>query len=102
MTEAHGLHRADAPETSIEAAHSVDATKLEGMVYQEIRKSGGAGLISDDLIQKFDYLPYSSVTARFAALERKSMIVRAGEKRKGRSGRQQMVMHCKFYAPKAD
>lgn len=102
MTEPHELHRADAPETSVDAAHSVEATKLEGMVYQEIRKSGDAGLISDDLIRKFDYLPYSSVTARFAALERKLMIVRAGEKRKGRSGRYQMVMHCKSCAPKAD
>jgi hypothetical protein len=90
--EPHKLHRKDALDTSIEAANSVDATKLEGMVYREIKGAGRDGLISDDLLIKFPNLPYSSVTARFAALERKGFIVRSGDKRKGRSGRSQMVM----------
>ena len=93
MTEVHHLYRAGGPETSMEAAEAIDATKLEGMVYREIKKAGSDGLISDDLLNVFSYLPYSSVTARFAALERKGLIVRSGEKRKGRSGRNQMVMH---------
>jgi hypothetical protein len=37
-------------------------------------------------------MPYSSITARFISLKRKGCIVYTGEKRVGRSGRNQRVM----------
>jgi hypothetical protein len=91
-TEAHKLHRKDSLGTSIESAYSVDTTRLEEMVYNEIASFGNAGCISDDILYKYPSFPYSSITARFASLERKGLIYRNGEKKRGRSGRNQSVM----------
>ena len=68
------LHRSDSPSTSIEAAYSVDTTTLERMVYEQIKLAGDEGLIADDLLNMFSDFPYSSITARFSALERKDLI----------------------------
>ena len=94
-TEPHKLHRSDSPSTSVESAHSVDTTTLERMVYEQIKSAGDEGLIADDLLNMFSDFPYSSITARFSALERKDLIERKGEKRRGRSGRNQLVMTAK-------
>lgn len=91
-TDAHKLHRKSSLETSVEAAYSVDTTKLEEMVYNEIASFGNAGCISDDILSKYPSFPYSSITARFASLERKGLIYRNGEKKRGRSGRNQSIM----------
>jgi hypothetical protein len=91
-TEAYKLHRKDSTETSAEAAYSVNTTNLEEMVYNEIASFGSSGCISDDILSKYPSFPYSSITARFASLERKELIYRNGEKRRGRSGRNQSVM----------
>lgn len=89
------LVRRDAPDTSHEAAHSVDTPKLEGMVYAEIFKYGNKGCISDDVRRSFPNLPYSSVTARYRALLDKGYIEDTGERRKGQSGTKQRVMRVK-------
>lgn len=99
MTEQYGtdpieLYRAGDPDTSAEAAHSVDTTHLEKIVHAAITASGAAGCISADLLAKFSYLPYSSVTARFSALERKGFITCGPDKRIGPSGRSQRVMRA--------
>ena len=91
-TDPEMLHGASSSDTSIEAAHAVDTTKLERMVHEAIKRAGPDGCIADELLAQFRRFPYSSITARFAALERKSHIFRSGEKRKGRSGRSQQVM----------
>ena len=91
-TEAYKLHRKDSIDTSVEAAHSVDTTSLEEMVYKEIASYGKSGCISDEVLSKYPNFPYSSITARFASLERKGLIYRDGDKRKGNSGRKQSVM----------
>ena len=91
-TEAHKLHRKNSTETSVEAAYSVDTTKLEEMVYNDIASFGSSGCISDDILSKHPSFPYSSITARFASLERKGLIYRNGEKKRGRSGRNQSIM----------
>jgi len=62
------------------------------MVHDEIKLAGESGLIADDLLRIFSDFPYSSITARFSALERKGLIQRNGDKREGRSGRSQLVM----------
>ena len=91
-TDPHKLYTSDSPETSVEAAHAVDTPKLEKIVHEAIISFGSEGAIADDLLTQFYGYPYSSITARFAALERKGFIYRNGEKKKGRSGRNQMIM----------
>lgn len=89
-TDPHKLHRKDSPETSVEAAHHVDTTALEQMVYEAIRQYPN-GCIADELLSQFSGYPYSSITARFRALIDKGFIEVIGT-RKGRSGRSQRVM----------
>ena len=91
-TSAYKLVRRDDPDTSHAAAASVDTTRLEGMVFEAICAYGAKGCISDELLIKFPYLPYSSVTARYRALLDKKFIIDTGERRKGKSGRPQRVM----------
>lgn len=94
-TPAHQLHRSDSPSTSVEAAYAVDTTKLEQMVFEAI-KGFTSGCIADDLLKRFSPpYPYSSITARFSALERKKFITCGPDKRVGRSGRQQRVMRIR-------
>ena len=90
-TSAHMLHRKDSPDTSVQAAYQLDSTKLEKIVYDTI-KSFESGCIADDVLAKLPEYRYSSITARFAALDRKGFIYRDGDKRKGDSGRGQLVM----------
>lgn len=89
-TDPHKLYRKDSPATSVEAAHSVDTTALEQMVYEAIRRRPD-GCIADELLTEFSGYPYSSITARFKALIDKGFIEVIGS-RKGRSGRSQRVM----------
>lgn len=93
-TEASLLYKRGDAETSIEAANSVDTTKLEKMVHDAIIAHGEAGCISDMLLDQFNRYPYSSITARYAALERKGFIYRNGDKAKGRSGKNQLIMRA--------
>ena len=86
------LVRREDPETSHEAAEKVDSTRLEEMVYLAIREFGDRGCTSDEVRAKFN-LPYSSVTARYKALEEKGLIEYDG-KRPGNSGRLQRVMRA--------
>ena len=96
-TDAHELYRSEDPDTSAEAAHSIDSTKLERMVHEAIYSYADNGCIASDLLSTYDYLPYSSVTARFSALERKGYITCGPDKRRGPSGRNQRVMRAGPY-----
>lgn len=97
-TPAYKLHRTDTPVTSMEAAHAVDTSRLESIVYNVILESGENGIISDEVRnicrERHQINSYSSVTARFKALEEKNLIKREGDKRKGASGRSQYVMRA--------
>jgi hypothetical protein len=84
------LARTDSPETSKEAAQTVDSTKLEKMVYEAIR-GFPEGCISDEILGMYPQYPYSSITARYRALLDKGLIEVTGVKR-GRFGRNQRVM----------
>lgn len=85
------LFRKNDPQTSFEAAEKVDTTKLEMMVYEAIKSFGEHGCISDQILNIFPTLPYSSVTARYKALMEKGYIKIDGT-RIGKSGRKQRVM----------
>jgi len=95
--ESFHLYRATAPQTSIEAAEKLDVNKLEHIVLGVIA-SFPDGCISDDVRDAcwewHGIVSYSSVTARFSALERKNLIVYTGDTRKGRSGRSQRIMQA--------
>jgi hypothetical protein len=92
-TNPHILHRAEGPSTSREAAYSVDTARLERMVLIVIG-SFDDGCISDEVRAHFpEGTPYSSVTARYAALDTKGLIRRYDWRtRPGDSGKSQMIM----------
>jgi hypothetical protein len=85
------LFRKNDPQTSFEAAEKVDTPSLEKMVYEAIKSFGEHGCISDQILEMFPQMPYSSITARYKALLSKGYIEITGT-RVGRSGRQQRVM----------
>jgi len=93
-TPAFKLVRKDDPSTSFEAAVKVDTSRLERMVYEAIKAYGQDGCISDQIVAQFSDLPYSSVTARYRALLDKGFIEDTGQRRAGRSGRQQRIMRA--------
>ena len=88
MTDAHKLYRRGDPDTSREAAEKVPATRLEKMVLDVIARFP-EGVISDDVrricAEEFNVTSYSSITARYKALEEKGLIEFNG-KRAGKSG----------------
>ena len=90
-TPAFKLVRKEDPATSHQAAQAVDTNKMESLVYETIAAYGPDGCISDDVLAKLPFLPYSSVTARYKALIDKGFIEVIGA-RKGTSGRLQRVM----------
>jgi len=86
------LARHTDPSTSHMAAESVDATRLEGLVMDVINCYGTTGCISDEVRHCLPWLSHSTVTPRFRPLTNKGLIVRDSSKRKGDSGKQQLVM----------
>ena len=92
------LFRNDAPSTSIEAAESLDVSRLENLVLGVI-SSFADGCISDEVRkvceEKYELSNYSSVTARYKGLADKGLIFYTGEQRKGNSGRNMRVMMAK-------
>jgi hypothetical protein len=91
-TDPRKLHRRESIDTSIEAAHAVDTTKLEELVLRAVYSAGIIGAIQDDALRAFPAYPYSSITARFASLLEKKLIEDTGTRRAGRSGRKQRVV----------
>ncbi len=85
------------PDTSHAAAASVDATRLENMVFAEYLACGLRGATQDELLEAFPEFSYSSITARPSALKRKGLVIDTGVKRKGRSGRMQRVLVAAEY-----
>lgn len=86
------LHRADASDTSVEAAYSVETASVEDRVLREIRKAGESGTTQDALRDAMPDVSYPTLTARFSALLRKGLIADSGERRLGKSGRKQRVI----------
>jgi hypothetical protein len=85
------MARASDPITSMEAAESIDSTRLEQMVYEVVAKYPN-GCTSDEVMTHFPHHGVQTISPRFAPLIRKGFIEDTGEKRKARSGRSQRVM----------
>jgi hypothetical protein len=85
------LVRKEDPQTSHDAAKSVDTTSMEQIVYGVIADYP-YGCIQDEVLAHLSSYPYSTVTARFRALLDKGYIVDTGLTRPGKSGRKQRVL----------
>ena len=103
VTEPRTLVRTKDPDTAHIAAHTLDASRLEAMVLEDIEQAGTYGITQDELILLHPEFSYSSITARPAALKRKGLIFDSGERRKGRSGRPCAVLKAaKFRASESN
>jgi len=88
-----GLARNTDPETSKEAAQSVNATSLEQIVLDVIKRYPN-GCISQDVEFQLSEYRLSSITPRYNQLIKKGLVIDTGEKRPGFSGRNQRVMRA--------
>ena len=86
--------RKGAPDTSIEAAMSADLRTNQETVYEAIKSFGSDGCISDEVLDYLFPRPYGSVTSQYGLLLEKGYIELTGEKRPGKSGRNQRVMRA--------
>lgn len=81
-TEPHKLHRRDAVDTSVAAAHTVDTTTDEKRVYDLVLAAGETGTTLKEL-QPLMGKDRSAFSGRISALLRKGLIVDAGTRRDG-------------------
>ena len=102
-TSPHKLVRRDDPVTSREAAESVDTSHMEQVVLEAIQDFGATGCISDEVLSRLPHHGYSTVTARYKQLKEKGLVKVDHRKRKGKSGRGQLVMWAtEFYVEQED
>jgi DNA-binding MarR family transcriptional regulator len=85
-----GAYRNDDPDTSVKAAESVDATKLERIVFDYICVTGLTGMTSEE-IATASGMELASITPRLSPLEQKGWINRTEDRRPGKSGRGRIV-----------
>lgn len=85
------LVRRNDPQTSQEAAKSVNTTNMEQIVYDVIAQYPN-GCTQDEVLAHLMSYPYSTVTARFKALIEKGYVEDTGLTRPGKSGRKQRVL----------
>ena len=90
------LVRRNDPQTSQEAAKSVNTTNMEQIVYDVIAQHPH-GCTQDEVLAQLMSYPYSTVTARFKALIDKGYIIDTGLTRPGKSGRKQRVLTIKEF-----
>lgn len=85
-----GLARNTDPQTSHQAAHSIDASRLELIILEEIKKAPN-GLTAEELGDRLPGIALNSITPRIAQMTRKGFIWACGVRR-ARSGRNQRVL----------
>jgi len=93
-TPAYKLVRKNDPSTSYAAAEQLNVTEMERIVLHTISQFPD-GCISDDVLAAIPQYRYSTVTARYKQLKEKGLVIVDDTKRKGESGRQQLVMWSK-------
>ena len=82
------------PDTSHQAAVTVDSTYLEMLVYEVIAKHPN-GCTSDEIMAHFPDRGVQTISPRYAPLIRKGFIVDSGERRRGNLGKSQRVLKVK-------
>ena len=98
MTQPYMMARNSDPSTSHEAAQAIDVTQLEALVLNVISMFPN-GCIADDVERSLPHIISHSITPRFAPLLRCGAIVDTGERRRGKSGRNQRVV---MFVPEPD
>lgn len=96
-TPAYKLVRNDDPSTSHDAAEKLDVGRMELIVLNAIKSFGRDGCISDQVQDALPQHRYSTVTARYKSLKEKNLIKVDSRKKKGASGRYQLVMWASEY-----
>jgi len=91
MSEIGGA-RHDDPDTSHDAAESIDATALEAKVLGFIIQMGRRGATQDDLTEIMDEWGVQTITPRIHPLLVKGRVFDLGERRVGKSRRRQRVV----------
>jgi len=89
VTGEQGRARHTDPDTSREAAESVDATRLQSLVLGALKSAGPSGLTTEELSERLN-LSLVTVSPRLSPMEKKGLVARAG-RRPNRSGRTAIV-----------
>lgn len=84
------MHRNTDPDTAVAAAESIDCTYLENVVHACLVKRGALGGTTEELAVELK-LPRVTVSPRMAPLKRKGRVRETPMRRKGSSGRTQIV-----------
>lgn len=87
--------------TSIEAFRTTETLPIRELVHEIIRSYGADGCITDDVIaffKKSEKTNTGRITGRFSELEAEGKIFRAGDTRRGVSGKSQLVMRDISYS----
>lgn len=92
----HRVIRKGAADTSVEAALSTDLRANQELVYFAIQSFGEKGCISDDVLAYLHPRPYGSITSQYGFLIEKGYVELTGERRPGKSGKNQRVMRAKI------
>ena len=92
-TASNTMVRTDDPDTSHDAAETLDSAAMERLVYETIAKFPN-GCIADEVEQALPHVRSHSITPRFAPLLRKGFITDTGESRLASSGRNQRVVRA--------
>lgn len=84
------LARHTDPETSHDAADSVPATKLEAKILAVLKGIARPGATTEELAQ-LTQLSLVTVSPRMKPMQRKHLVVDSGFRRRGLSGRNQII-----------
>mgnify|MGYP001225935861 FL=1 len=97
--EAYKMVRTTDPDTSIDAAITVNATKLESVVLEAIKKWGEHGATMDEVEKTLSGIRSSSISPRFKPLMEKGYLKADGRTRKAiYSNKQQRILWAtEFY-----
>ena len=88
----HKLHRKNDPETSKEAAYSLNISKRRAFVLNLVEEAGVKGTTTKEMTKQFPDVPHSSITSRPNELEKLNLIFYAGDKRNG----SRVIRHVKY------
>ena len=90
--EPHKLHRKNDPQTSKEAAYTMNISKARGFVLNLIEEAGNKGTTTREMTRKFPEKSDSSITSRPNELEKLNLIFYKGDKREG----SRVIRHIKY------
>jgi hypothetical protein len=100
-TDPHMLRRNEGPETSEDAAQSVDTAQFEALAFDIILGCGLDGCIQDELREGFAVRapPLTQFVNRRTGIHQKGLVLRTPIVRRGVSGREQHVYIAKKLMP---